>query len=75
MNGTEFLQRVADVIDYGGTLAVGQELADLETWDSLGILSVVELLAELGVEADIKALSAAKTTDDLLAIASAVIDD
>jgi hypothetical protein len=75
MNRIAFLQKVASAIDFEGTLESGQLLADIETWDSLAILSVIDLLAEIGVETDIDALAAAKTTDDLLTLAGRAIDE
>lgn len=75
MNTEAFLARVAEAIDHDGILLAGQSFDGVETWDSLGILSVVDLLEELGVEADIDALSAVDTTDALIALAAGVIND
>jgi acyl carrier protein len=75
MNSTEFLAKVADVLEYEGSLATGQSLEDIEVWDSLGILSVVDLLEEIGADVDIEQLSNLVTTDDLIAIAGSAVSD
>lgn len=75
MNSSEFLAKVAEVLDHDGELSKGQDLADIEVWDSLGILSVLDLLEEMGVELDIDALSDLQTTDELIALAGSKIND
>ena len=44
MKTDEFLKRVAEVLDYEGVILSEQELLTIDEWDSLGILSVMELL-------------------------------
>lgn len=75
MNSTEFLQRVAEALDHDGELALGQALEEIDTWDSLGMLSIVGLLEELGVEVDTDAVGALKTTDELIAMAGSAVHD
>jgi acyl carrier protein len=75
MNSAEFLVKVADVLEYDGILSKGQSLEDIDVWDSLGILSVVDLLEEIGAEVDIEQLSNLVTTDDLIAIAGSAVSD
>jgi acyl carrier protein len=75
MNSTEFLAKVAEVLEYDGDITRGQELADIDMWDSLGILSIVELLEELGAEVDIETINNLATTDELIALAGAAIGD
>ena len=69
MDSTEFFSKVADVLDYDGEITPGQDLVDIDMWDSLGILSIVELLEEMGVEVDIETLNGLTTTDELFALA------
>ncbi len=75
MNSAEFLAKVADVLEYEGSLSRGQSLEDIEVWDSLGILSVVDLLEEIGADVDIEQLSNLVTTDDLIAIAGSAVSE
>jgi hypothetical protein len=75
MNVETFLAKVAEVLDHDGELLRGQSLEDIEVWDSLGILSVVDLLEELGADVDIDALSKIATTDDLIALAGEAVSE
>lgn len=73
MDSATFLAKVAEVLDYDGVLELGQSLDTVETWDSLGILSMVDLLEELGAEVDIDALSNIASTDELIALAGSAV--
>lgn len=75
MNSDAFLRRVAEVLDYPGPITPGQSLADIDVWDSLGRLSVVDLLDELGVTVDLDALAEIETTDQLLVMVASVVQD
>jgi acyl carrier protein len=75
MNNVAFFARVAEALDYEGVIERGQELAALEMWDSLGILSIIDLLEEIGIEVDIDALSKLETTDELIALAGLAVRD
>lgn len=75
MNSADFLAKVAEVLEYEGTLSMGQSLDDVDVWDSLGILSVVDLLEEIGAEVDIDQLSNLTTVDELIAIAGSAVSD
>ncbi|AJE98114.1 hypothetical protein [Pandoraea apista] len=75
MDSVDFLARIADALDYDGKLVKGQNLEEIDVWDSLGILSIVELLEEMGVEVDINTINNLKTTDDLIAVAGNVIHE
>jgi acyl carrier protein len=75
MDRMSFLAKVAEVLDHDGVLENGQQLADIEVWDSLGILSVVDFLDEIGVEVDIDALTNIETTDELIALAGSAVHD
>jgi acyl carrier protein len=73
MTAEEFLQQLTDVLEADEPLQPGQQLADVETWDSLGVLSAVELYDQLGVKIDLAEVGDAETTDDLVALAGAAI--
>ncbi|WP_257550900.1 hypothetical protein [Sphingopyxis sp. DBS4] len=73
MDSAAFLAKVAEVLDYDGEIVRGQKLEDIDMWDSLGILSIVELLEELGAEVDIDTINDLKTTDELIALAGEAV--
>ncbi|MFZ6864531.1 hypothetical protein ACO0K7_18020 [Undibacterium sp. Ji67W] len=75
MNRIVFLKRVAETLDYEGTLEKGQPMESIDGWDSLGILSMIELFSDLGADVDIDAFSKLKTVDDLIALAGKLVDD
>jgi len=75
MNRLVFLQRVADTLDYEGNLEPGQSMQSIDGWDSLGILSMIELFSDLGIAVDIAAFSHMETVDDLIVLAGKLIDD
>lgn len=75
MDSKTFLEKVAEALDYEEPITKGQSLDEIEMWDSLGILSIVDLLEELGTEIDIDALGEIETTDELIALAGAAVSD
>jgi acyl carrier protein len=75
MDSSTFLAKVAEVLEYDGEITRGQNLDDIDMWDSLGILSIVELLEELGAEVEIDTLNNIKTTDELIALAGEAVND
>lgn len=75
MNVEEFFQRVAEALDSSSDLTLGQALDSVEGWDSLGILSILDLLESGGVTVDLDELRAAKTTDDLLRLAGPMVEE
>ena len=75
MNVEQFFQKVAEALDCSSTLSRGQTLDSVEGWDSLGILSILDLLESGGVAIDLEELRSAKTTDDLLRLAGSMVED
>ena len=75
MKTDEFLKRVAEVLDYEGVILSEQELLTIDEWDSLGILSVMELLSDLNIGYDADKLGEISRVSELLAMASDVIND
>lgn len=70
MSVDEFLRKLTEALEATDMLKPGQALAEVDTWDSLGILAVVSLYEELGVKINLETLSGAQTTDDLVKLAS-----
>jgi acyl carrier protein len=75
MDSSAFLAKVAEVLEYDGEITRGQDLGSIDMWDSLGILSIVELLEDLGAEVEIDTLNNIETTDELIALAGAAVSD
>jgi acyl carrier protein len=75
MKVEQFFERVAEALDSGAQLSRGQSLESVEGWDSLGILSILDLLESEGVKVDLDELRAAQTTDDLLRLAASLLED
>ncbi len=69
----EFLSKVAAALDHPDELCLGQALEEIDGWDSLGILSLLDLMEQEGVVVNLDQLREAKTTDDLVKMASSVI--
>lgn len=73
MNQKEFLSLLADAIDYEGVIDANQDVESIVEWDSLGILSVIELLSDLGIKVNPDALQKVENISQLLEIAEHVI--
>jgi hypothetical protein len=75
VNQKEFLSRLADAIDYEGVIEVNQDLESIVEWDSLGILSAIELLSDLGVKVNPDALQKVENISELLEIVEHLIHE
>lgn len=65
----EFLSELTEVLEADAPLAAGQTLAEVVAWDSLAVLSTLELFEGLGVDADLASIGEAETVDELIALA------
>lgn len=75
MNKLEFLARLAEALDHDGVIESNQKVESIPEWDSLGILSVIELLADLDIKVKPEALKEIKSIPELIEIARAAIDE
>ncbi|HEY4252818.1 MAG TPA: hypothetical protein VGM87_16525 [Roseomonas sp.] len=75
MDSAAFLKRVAEALDHGGALTRDQAFETIETWDSLGMLSIMALLEELGVDVDPEAVGALRSMEELIAMAGPAVHD
>lgn len=66
-----FLDELGTILDQPGPLARGQQLGEIGTFDSLGILNIMGLFDALGLDVEPSRIAEAATTDDLLDIAGA----
>jgi hypothetical protein len=75
MNKLEFLARLAEALDHDGVIEVNQNVDSLPEWDSLGILSVIELLADLNIKVKPDALKEIQYIAELVEVARKAIDE
>jgi acyl carrier protein len=75
MNESEFLIALSVALDYDGEIAPNQDIATIEVWDSLGILSVVGLLSDLGLKIDPEMLQSIQNIRELLALVNPVLNE
>jgi hypothetical protein len=73
MNQAEFLKSVADAIDYDGIILPDQGVDTLNEWDSLGVLSVLAFLSEIGLQVDSTRLASIVNISELLEISKSVL--
>jgi hypothetical protein len=73
MTVDEFLAQLGDAIEAEQPLSLGQALDEAAVWDSLAVLSVVDLFEQIGAEADLDSIGRAQTTDDLIALAGPAV--
>lgn len=75
MNKQEFLTRLAEALDHDGVIEANQKVESIPEWDSLGILSVIELLADLNIKVKPEALKEIQSIPELIEIARTAIDE
>ena len=75
MNKTEFLLKLADVLDYDGEIQSNQDTSSIEEWDSLGVLSVIELLNDIGIKIDPVKIMEINNVSELLQIVQPVLKE
>lgn len=70
MTRDEFISELEFIFNLAeGTLQLETELASLKGWDSMGMLSVITLMRQVGSPAKVDQLTAAKTIGDLMQLA------
>lgn len=77
MSRVEFLQTLDDVLELPpGTLTSSVALGDIETWDSLAVVSfIASVNAFFGVTLEAKKVKAAVQVSDLLDLVSSHLSD
>ena len=75
MNRIEYLGKLAEVLDYDGQIASNQEIESIPEWDSLGVLSVIELLADLGVKVHPEVLQKMQNISEILEVVGSKIHE
>jgi acyl carrier protein len=75
MHKEAFLEKLAELLEMAPRSLTGAEqLSDLESWDSLAVMSFIALADEhFGVAVAPRQIAACKTVNDLAALAGAAV--
>ena len=65
MNQKEFIDNLSKALETEGLLSSETKLKDLEEWDSLGILSTIELIESCGGKVNIEEINSAILVKDI----------
>jgi acyl carrier protein len=68
MKLVEFLELIAEALDCEETIVVEDNVQDIEGWDSLGILSIVSVLDELGMPVELEKFEEINTVQDFVTL-------
>lgn len=72
MTKQEFTEEVALVLnEASGSLSPNTEIESLDGWDSAGLLGIIALLDDLGIQINVDRLRQCKTIGDLIDVAAA----
>ncbi len=75
MNKRDFLDQLAQALDYEGEILPDQDVASIDVWDSLGVLSIMQLLSDLGVNVQPEKIAEVHNVSELLAMVKSVLKD
>ena len=75
MTRDEFISELEFVFNVaGGSLTPETELGSLKAWDSMGMLSIITLMKQVGSSTKVDQLMEAKTIGDLVQLAGEKLD-
>ena len=74
MNIEEFLKVTAETLDYEEVINIDDRLEDIDMWDSLGVLSLVEMLDEMNISVELDRFEDLETIREFIALAG-ISDD
>jgi hypothetical protein len=75
MNQNEFLIELANILDYEDLIRPDQDVATIDVWDSLGILSVMQLLSDIGIKIQVEKITELQNINELLKIVKPFLKD
>jgi acyl carrier protein len=64
----EFLKLVAEALDCEDVIVLSDEVVDIEGWDSLGVLSIVNMLDNLGMPVELEKFEDIVTVQDFVTL-------
>jgi acyl carrier protein len=62
-------------LDYEDLIRPDQDVATIDVWDSLGILSVMQLLSDIGIKIQVEKITELQNIDELLKIVKPFLKD
>jgi len=75
MTREEFMSEIAFIFNLPETdLQLEAELGNIKAWDSIGMLSVITLMKEIGAKVKVEQLREANTIGDLVKLAEDCLD-
>mgnify|MGYP000918275422 FL=1 len=74
MNIEEFLKVTAEALEYEEVINIDDRLEDIDMWDSLGVLSLVNMLDEMNISVELDRFEDLETIRDFIALAG-ISDD
>lgn len=74
MDSKQFFEQVREVLETDDPIDSSTVLIDLEEFDSLGMLNLMTMFEEMGVETSPQTFEDVETGSDLLRIAGAKVD-
>lgn len=74
MTEQEFFARIQEILEVDAPIDRATDLEELEEFDSLGILNLMTLFDEIGIDADQDTFADVKSGADLLQLANDHID-
>jgi len=49
MNVKEFLKLTSEILECESEIGIDDDIEDIDEWDSLGVLSIISMLDEMGI--------------------------
>ena len=49
MNVKEFLKLTSEILECENEIGIDDDIEDIDEWDSLGVLSIISMLDEMGI--------------------------
>lgn len=74
MELNKFLTLLEETLEHEGSIDINDNLSDIETWDSLGVLSIVSMLNDLGLDVEIEKFETLETIKDFVDLVG-IVDD
>jgi len=74
LNIEEFLKVTAEALEYEEVINIDDRLEDIDMWDSLGVLSLVNMLDEMNISVELDRFEDLETIRDFIALAG-ISDD
>lgn len=74
MNKDQFLIAVSEALDTEEPVSMSDKVSDIPEWDSLGILSLVDMLDEIGISIELDQFEDIETIEGFLSLVGILED-